>query len=131
MTRNNMHGRKVDAELADNAEGMSPSTGRAQEWRDPEPPEYDEAGGEPIWGDRDASAPLGMTEADVEGRRRLARHLAASIFPADPEQIRRHAAESQAPADILVELAHLPEGEYHSVTHVWSALGHGVETGRS
>lgn len=69
-----------------------------------------------------------ITDADLEARAELSRHLAAAHFPATKGDLVSAAADDHAPEDMLASLRALPDGEvYENVQAVWQALGGNVE----
>ena len=69
-----------------------------------------------------------ITDADVEGRAELSRHLATAQFPADREHLVAAAVGDNAPEQMVVALRDLPADEvYENVQAVWQALGGNVE----
>ncbi len=70
----------------------------------------------------------GITDADVEGRAELSRHLAAAQFPAERDQLVAVAAGDHASDDVMAALRDLPHDEvYENVQAVWQAMGGNVE----
>ena len=131
MQRDTTHSPVLDDELAAETRHITPgTTSRDGGWRDPEIPLEGETGGQAASPLR-SSAPIGMTPDDVEGRFRMARWLETGKFPATAQQIRDMAMDADAPDVVQFELSRLPDGEYDTVTEVWKALGHGVETSRT
>ncbi len=69
-----------------------------------------------------------ITDADVEGRAEISRHLAAAHFPAAKADLVAAAQDDHAPDDVLASLQALPDEEvYANVQAVWRALGGNVE----
>ncbi len=129
------HSPRVDEQMAQEVLGHvqgSPDGGRAEEWREPEPPGEDQP--EPSWipeGDRRGGAPAPLTADDVEARSQLGRYLTHTIFPANRDAVRRAAQAAQAPDEVLAEIDQLPpEPEFGTVSAVWAALGHHNEEHR-
>lgn len=70
-----------------------------------------------------------ITDADVEGRAELSRHLASAHFPAGRDDLVAAAQDAHAPDDVMAALGDLPADEvYENVQAVWQALGGNVET---
>jgi hypothetical protein len=69
-----------------------------------------------------------ITDADVEGRSELSRHLASAQFRAGRDELVAAAQDAHAPADLVAALGDLPADEvYENVQAVWQALGGNVE----
>ena len=101
----------------------SPEESRSQEWRLQEDPGVGPGGpsDEPLPG-------MDLSEADVEERAELSRHVAAARFPAGREELLAAAEADHAPDDVLQALRQLPpEQTYETVQAVWQALGGHVE----
>lgn len=129
------HSPRVDEQLDAEVSGLV-HAGRdthAEEWKSAEPsgedqPEVDLSGD----GDLHGGVPDGMTEADVEGRSRLAAYLGRGVYPATGEQLLEVAAGREAPDLVLDQLRSLPPGRvYTTVQEVWDQLGGGHEAHRS
>jgi hypothetical protein len=76
--------------------------------------------------------PVGMSDADVEGRAELAGYLGKEVWPADAGALRDKAAEANAPGRILGQLKSLPaDRQFANVSEVWDALSGGTEQQRS
>jgi hypothetical protein len=138
LERSDKHGPRVDDALAGETEPIERTghTGRAEEWREPEPvgddqPQVDRAPDTALTG----GTPDGMSADDVEGRAELARFLRPSAFPADAAQLLRIARDEGATDSVLGELGRLSKAgggqAFETVQDVWRALGHGVETHRN
>jgi hypothetical protein len=54
--------------------------------------------------------------------RRLARHLGRSAFPGDRNDLVRFAERLHAPDDVIIDLRHLPGGQFRDVDEVAKAL---------
>jgi hypothetical protein len=129
------HSPRVDEQLDAEVSGMMTSghDTHAEEWKSAEPsgedqPEVDLSGD----GDLHGGVPDGMTEADVEGRSRLAAYLGKSVWPATGEQLVEVARGREAPDAVLDQLASLPRGRvFENLQDAWSELGGGVEQHRS
>jgi hypothetical protein len=102
----------------------SPSSGRAEQWREPEPA----ADGEP-----EASwVPEGHHGVDTEDdrdpdfrdeRAKIGKYLPRSIFPATGEQIVAEAGKLNAPDDVLRTLGDLdPAERYANAQELWASL---------
>ena len=71
---------------------------------------------------------IDITDADVEGRAELSRHLASTRFPAGREELVAATQDANAPAEVVAALRDLPADEvYENVQAVWQALGGNVE----
>jgi Protein of unknown function (DUF2795) len=135
---NTKHGPRLDEEMAHEVQGHLQGRGaggRAQEWREPEPPGEDQPNLSWIPGgsrnERAGGAPGDMTPDDVEARSELGRYLDLSAFPGDRESLRRAAEENQAPDMVLEHLDRLPaDRTFETVSQVWGALGHANENQR-
>ena len=135
--RSDKHGPRLDDKLAGETESIERAghTGRAEEWREPEPegedqPQVDRNPAGLLTG----GTPAGMDASDVQGRSELARFLRPSAFPANANQLLVVAREEGAPDSTLAELEGLrgQSGQtFENVQEVWRALGHGVEQRRS
>ncbi len=69
-----------------------------------------------------------LSDADVEQRAELSRHLAAARFPAGREELVAVARDAHAPDDMVEAIMALPgEQVYENVQAVWQALGGSVE----
>jgi hypothetical protein len=131
------HGPRLDNEMAHETLGMvqgGPASGRAEEWRDPEPAAEDQPEDslipEPGAG-HEGGAPGGMTPDEREARSRLGRYLSRSAFPADRSTLTAAARAAQAPDDVVGALARLaPDYRYATVSEVWTALGGAPERQR-
>lgn len=128
------HGPRMDEQLAEETHGLrrgSPTSARAEDSRDPEPPAEGDprVSAVPHADRRSVSEPqLEMAPDDIEGRSRLGRYLPRSAFPADREGLLRAAREANAPDDILALLAELPPAtKFPTVARVWAGLGHPLE----
>jgi hypothetical protein len=135
MERGNAkHSPRVDDELAHEVDGIVKGTagGRAQEYREPEPPGEDQP--EPTLvpeGDDRGGVPQGMTPEEVELRSRFGRFINRSALPGDRDRLRRAAEQNEAPDDVLAEIDRLPSGvQFQTVSEAWAALGHHNETHR-
>jgi hypothetical protein len=131
---NSKHGPRLDDEMGREVNGLVHGTagGRAQEWRQAEPPGEDqpEASTTPN-GNRRSGTPQGMTTADVEERSRLGRFINLNALPGDRELLISNALENEAPADIIAQLDQLPpDVEFRTISEVWAALGRRNETRR-
>jgi len=131
---NSKHAPRVDEEMSREVSGTVQGTagGRAEEWRQLEPPGEDqpEATRAPT-SDTLSGAPQGMTSTEVEQRSRLGRFISRSALPGDRESLRLSAQENEAPDEVLAQLDRLPPGaEFRTVSEVWAALGHENETQR-
>lgn len=129
------HGRRLDEALKGETAGMM-RAGRdthAEEWKSAEPsgedePDVDRAPNGTLTG----GVPAGMTVDDVEGRAELASYLDRSVLPCDRDGLVADATGNSAPDRVLDELRSLPAGvEYATVSEVWVALGHAVESRRA
>ncbi|GAA4909046.1 uncharacterized protein DUF2795 [Stackebrandtia albiflava] len=131
VRRDSQHGKAVDDSLAANAKDLRPGgSSRSGHWRDAESPTEDEPGGEASPGR--GGTPVGMTGLDVEGRFEVARFLDTGRFPADADEIRRMAADHNAPDSVQGALRRLlPDGRYETVNEVWEAMGGGTEVPRT
>ncbi|NUT35276.1 MAG: DUF2795 domain-containing protein [Hamadaea sp.] len=122
------HGPQLDEVMARETEGLTQGAGaggRAEEWRDPEPP----ADGEPAasWapeGHLDLEEG-GETDADRrDWRAKVGSYLHKDMYPADKEKLLATAREGNAPDDVLAALGGLPDGEtYANARDLWGALG--------
>jgi hypothetical protein len=136
MTQSRKHAPRVDDELKRGVEGHvqgNPPGGRAEEWREPEPP----AEGEPevtavpqpdqqVRSDAD----LPFTPYEIEERSRFTRYLHRGMFPADRREILRAARDAGAPDDLIEDLRRLPTGEtFATPARAWAALGHAADGG--
>ena len=134
MTQSRKHPPRVDDELKRQVEGHTrgnPPGGRAEEWREPEPP----AEGEPevtaaphadLQSRSDAE--LRQTPYDIDDRSRLSRYLNRDAFPANRKGLIRAARDAGAPADLMDELRRLPGDEtFETAAQAWTALGHEPE----
>jgi hypothetical protein len=109
----------------------SPTAARAYEWREPEPSAEGEpnVSAVPHADTRTVAEPaLAMSPDDIEGRARVGRFLARSVFPADRDSLLRAARAAKAPDDVLATIGQLPPGvTFPTVARVWAALGHPLE----
>ena len=122
----NKHSPRVDEALAHEVDSLlhgSPEESRAQEGRLQEDPavapgrRFDEA----IPG-------MDLTDAEVEKRAELSRHLASARFPAGREELLAAARDDHAPDDLMQALHQLPAAvSFDTVQAVWQALGGNVE----
>jgi hypothetical protein len=133
---NSKHGPILDEVMEREVRGLlqgQPTSGRTEEWHDPEPsgedqpvaaefaePEMDQRGG----------APTGISVVETEQRTRFAAYLSRSLFPADRQRLRDAAVANHAPDDVLALLDRLPDGEYRNLAEVWAATGGGSEQTR-
>jgi hypothetical protein len=129
------HSPRVDEQLGAEVAGLV-AAGRdthAEEWKSAEPsgedqPEVDLSAD----GDLHGGVPDGMTEADVEGRSRLAAYLGKGVWPATGEQLVEVAQGRNAPDAVLDQLRALPAGRvFTNVQEAWTELGGGHEEHRS
>jgi hypothetical protein len=128
---NSKHGPRLDEEMANETRGVvqgsGPASGRAQEWREPEPSAEDQPDATLIpelTAGHEGGAPGGMTPDEREARSRLGRYLNRSAFPADRSTLTAAARAAQAPDDVVGALARLePDYQYETVSEVWTALG--------
>ncbi len=131
---NSKHGPRLDDSMAREVEGQvgTPTGARAEQWHEPEPAGEDQPEATAIPdGPRVGGAPAPMTGEEVEERSQLGRYLPRSVLPANRKQLRRAAAEHNAPDSVLEELSRLPKGrEFATVSEVWAALGHSNEEHR-
>jgi hypothetical protein len=134
MTQSRKHAPRVDDELERQAEAHlkgAPPGGRAEEWREPEPPAEGEpeVGATPQADDLARSdADLHLTPRDIEERSRFSRYLARSAFPAKRKELLRAAREAGAPDDILEDLRRLPTDRiFETPARAWAALGHKID----
>ncbi len=122
----NKHSPRVDEALAHDVDSLlhgSPEESRAQEGRLQEDP-----GVGPGRRFDDPVPGIDMTEAELQERAELSRHLAAAHFPAARDDLVVAAEGDHAPDDVLRALGQLPpEGTYENVQAVWQALGGHVE----
>jgi hypothetical protein len=104
---------QMDQEVRSAVQGITES--RAEEWKMAEP-----------WGE-DQPEPTGLNQADAANDiSRFGRYIGLSAMPGDRDALIRSAGVLAAPDDVLDELNRLREGViYHTVTEIWSALGHG------
>ena len=65
---------------------------------------------------------------EAEARSRLASYLRPSVWPAGRDELLRCAEELHAPADVIGDLAQLPDGTFTHTEAVWEALGGQVES---
>jgi hypothetical protein len=120
------HSPRVDEAMARDVDSLlhgSPEESRAQEWRLQEDPEVGPGrpSDEPIPG-------TDLTEAELQERAELSRHVAAAHFPARRDELVAAAEGDNAPDDVLQALGELPaDEEYETVQAVWKALGGNVE----
>ena len=71
---------------------------------------------------------MDLTDADVEKRAELSRHLAAARFPAGRDELLAAARDDHAPDDLMQALDQLPADQaFETVQAVWQALGGNVE----
>ncbi len=127
------HGPRQDEAMGHEVEGLlrSGHGGRAEEWRESEPPADDMDIDLVPDGTLVGGVPEGMTGEDVTGRAELATVLTRGVFPADTEQLISAAEENNAAPRILEELRGLPsDQQFDTVNDVWVALGHNVESRR-
>lgn len=124
---NTKHGPRLDEEFAREVEGEvrgNPPSGRAQEWREPEPP----AEGEP----EATEVPEGHYGTDTgddrdpdyrDQRARVGQYLPRHVFPADRSNLIEAARRNEAPDDVIQTLNELsPETEYANAQELWQAL---------
>lgn len=134
VSESRKHPPRLDENLERGVEGHlqgSPPGGRAEDWREQEPP----IEGEPDVTTRPeadpisrSDVPLVMTPREIEARSRFGRYLARTTFPAKREDLLRNARESKAPEDILEDLRRLPEDEtFETVARAWAALGRSMD----
>jgi hypothetical protein len=122
----NKHSPRVDDALAHDVDSLlhgAAEESRAQEGRLQEDPavgpgrRFDE----PFPG-------MELTDADVEKRTELSRHLAAARFPAGRDELIAAARDDHAPDDLMQALDQLPADQaFETVQAVWQALGGNVE----
>ena len=122
----NKHSPRVDDALAHDVDSLlhgAAEESRAQEGRLQEAPavgpgrRFDE----PLPG-------MDLTDADVEKRAELSRHLAAARFPAGRDELLAAARDDHAPDDLMQALDQLPADQaFETVQAVWQALGGNVE----
>jgi hypothetical protein len=122
----NKHSPRVDDALAHDVDSLlhgAAEESRAQEGRLQEDPAV--APGR-RFGDTVPGTEL--TEAEVELRTEISRHLAGARFPARREDLRAVATDDHAPDHVVQALAELPADEdFATVQAVWQALGGHVE----
>lgn len=122
----NKHSPRIDEAMAHDVSPLlhgSPEESRAQEWRLQEDPGVGPGrpSDEPIPG-------TDLTDAELQERAELSRHLAAAHFPARRAELLAAAEDDHAPDDVLRALGELPpDEEYPTVQAVWKALGGHVE----
>jgi len=122
----NKHSPRVDDAMAHDVDSLvhgSPEESRSQEWRLQEDPDVGPGrpSDEPIPGTE-------LTQAEVQERAELSRHLASAHFPAGRDELVATAEDANAPDDVVQTLRGLPaEEEYQTVQAVWKALGGNVE----
>ena len=122
----NKHSPRVDDALAHDVDSLlhgAAEESRAQEGRLQEDPA--------VGPGRRFDEPLprmDLTDADVEKRAELSRHLAAAHFPARRDELVATAEDDHAPDDVVRALRQLPaDEEYQTVQAVWKAMGGNVE----
>ena len=136
MERSSKHGFRIDDAMADETEALvrSGHEPRVSEHREMEPSGDDQPIADVrLSGQRNSYAdPYPEVSADeLELRSDIAKHLRASVWPANRQTLEAVAVEEQAPAGILEQLRSLPDGvEFDNVQDVWHALGHTGETHR-
>ncbi len=122
----NKHSPRVDDALAHDLDSLlhgSPEESRAQEGRLQEDPEVG-----PGRRFEDPIPGVDLTEAEVQGRAELSRHLAGAHFPAERDALVAAAEGDHAPDEVIRALGELPaDDEYETVQAVWKALGGNVE----
>jgi hypothetical protein len=136
MERSSKHGFRIDDAMAGETEALvrSGRESRVSEHLEMEPNGEDQ----PIADSRlngsanSADDPYPQFSPDeLELRSEIARHLRASVWPANRQTLEDVATEESAPANILDQLRRLPDGvEFQNVQDVWHALGHSGETQR-
>lgn len=127
------HGPRLDEAMAHEVQGHVQGSGagsRAEEWHEPEPAGEDQPEAAQVTAGRRGGAPAPLAADEAEQRSRLGRYLPMSALPGDRETLRQAAADFGAPADVLAELARLPDREYETVAQVWEDLGHANEEHR-
>ena len=133
MTDSSKHPPRVDEDLQRRSQGHldgAPPGGRAQEWREPEPP----AEGEPEVSATPHADSLSRSDVELElspeelqARSRFGRYFARTSFPARRDQLLHDARQAQAPDDILEALSRLPAHQiFENATRAWAALGHPI-----
>jgi hypothetical protein len=128
------HGPRLDEAMERETRGLVQG-GRdphAEEWKQPEPSGEDQPDIDLVpHGSLHGGVPDGLTDADVEQRSELAALLGKEIWPAETEQVRARARESNARQAVLDRLAALPAGRvYLNLAEVWADLGGGNEQHR-
>ncbi len=123
----NKHSPRVDDAMAHDVDSLLhgvPEESRAQEERLQEDPA--------VGPGRRFDDPLpgvDITDAEVEKRAELSRHVAGAHFPARRDELLAAAEADHAPDDLMQALGELPpDQEYGTAQAVWRALGGSVET---
>jgi len=122
----NKHSPRIDEAMARDVDSLlhgAPEESRAQEWRLQEDPVVGpgQPSDEPLPG-------MELSDAEVQERADLSRHVAAAHYPAERDELVAAAEDDHAPDDVIEALGHLPPGvAYDNVAAVWQALGGHVE----
>lgn len=134
VSESRKHAPRLDEELERGVAGHlqgSPSGGRVEHWREPEPSIEGEPEVDAVLDADDhtrSSVPLVMTPREMEARSRFGRYLARTTFPAKREDLLRNARASNAPEEIMADLRRLPGDEtFDTVTRAWAALGRSMD----
>lgn len=131
MEQSDKHGPVRDDSMAAETRGETQGghSPRVEEWHDPEPAGEDQPEASAMPEEQGVGgSPPGMTSEDVAGRSELARAVPPSAFPGRRDDLVAAAADAGAPDAVLAALRSLPaSGRYHTVSEVWSDLGHGTE----
>ncbi|WP_106399021.1 DUF2795 domain-containing protein [Actinocorallia populi] len=131
--KSDKHGPKLDDEMSRESEGLTRSGGptHPQPWNDPEPVDTD-TGLDPTSTRLDRrGAPPGMTPQDVEERSAVASVLAGVQYPAGPDELADHAAQSGATDVVVSRLSRLPGKSYDGLPDIVRDLGIGHEERRT
>ena len=126
------HSPRVDDELGHEVEslvrGSAAEESRAREDRLQEGSDEGEMRFEPADRTLAQDRGIGVDDASADERSELARHIAASPWPAGREQLVEAARLDRAPQQVIDQLRTLPsEAAFENVQEVWSALGGATE----
>jgi hypothetical protein len=109
------HSPRLDDEMSQEIRGtvQGINDGRAEEWREAEPPGEDQPDAAEI-----------LDDSVNEEFSRFGRYIGRSAMPGDKDALKRSAENLDAPDDVLAALERLPaDVAYPNVHEIWEAVG--------
>jgi hypothetical protein len=109
------HSPRLDDEMSQEIRGtvQGVNDGRAEEWRQAEPPGEDQPDAAEI-----------LDDSDGEAFSRFGRYIGRSAMPGRKDALKHSAENLDAPDDVLAALDRLPgDVEYPNVHEIWEAVG--------